>query len=158
MEIKDRINQIMADKGLNSQQFALKIDVQTSTISHILSGRNNPSLNIVSNILENMPEINPDWLLFGIGNIYRPEYNSEADNGVNISNTSDINEGGVFTNVSGSDSRNRSSVSTSDDKNSFVNTNNAAYTASLPLYTDVNDIDKIIVFYKDNTFEIVKPR
>lgn len=47
--------------------FADEIDIQRSSISHILSGRNNPSLDVVIKILSKYPEIKSDWLLTGKG-------------------------------------------------------------------------------------------
>lgn len=63
----DRVRLIMKAKNLNASQFADEVSVQRSGISHILSGRNNPSLDLIQKILKRYPELNPDWLLFGSG-------------------------------------------------------------------------------------------
>lgn len=67
--LEDRIRKLIELKKLNAAQFADKIGVQRSSISHILSGRNRPSLEFLQKILKNYPEINADWLLTGNGNI-----------------------------------------------------------------------------------------
>ena len=54
----------LADK-LNAASFAEKIGVQRSGISHILSGRNKPSLEFLSKIQTAFDEIEYDWLLLG---------------------------------------------------------------------------------------------
>jgi len=47
------------------------IGISRSRLSHILTGRNNPSLEIIQSLLNRFPEINPDWLLFGKEPIFR---------------------------------------------------------------------------------------
>jgi len=51
--------------NLSPSQFADEIQVQRSSISHILSGRNKPSLDFVLKILSTYPDINSEWLMFG---------------------------------------------------------------------------------------------
>jgi transcriptional regulator with XRE-family HTH domain len=63
----DRISLLLKAKNISASQFADEISVQRSSISHVLSGRNKPSLEFVQKILKRYPEINPDWLLFGKG-------------------------------------------------------------------------------------------
>jgi len=61
----DRIKKIISDNQLTNSSFADKIGVPRSSISHILSGRNNPSLDLIIKILKSFPEINADFLLTG---------------------------------------------------------------------------------------------
>lgn len=65
--MKDRISQILKTKNITATQFADELNVQRSGISHILSGRNNPSLDFVMKIKETYPEFNLDWLIMGKG-------------------------------------------------------------------------------------------
>ena len=65
--IVDRIKLLLEDKGLSPSAFADAIDIQRSSMSHILSGRNNPSLDMIQKILNNFPDINSSWLLTGKG-------------------------------------------------------------------------------------------
>ncbi|NVN96052.1 MAG: helix-turn-helix transcriptional regulator [Bacteroidetes bacterium] len=67
----DRILLILKTQNLSSSQFADEIGVQRSSISHILSGRNNPSLEFVTKILKRFPDINSDWIIFGKGSMYK---------------------------------------------------------------------------------------
>lgn len=63
----DRISLLLKAKNITASLFADEIGVQRSSISHVLSGRNKPSLEFIQKILKRYPEINPDWLLFGKG-------------------------------------------------------------------------------------------
>ena len=65
--MKDRIAHIMRAKNLKASDFAELLGIQPSGISHILSGRNQPSLDFVKKIKETFPEYNLDWIIFGKG-------------------------------------------------------------------------------------------
>jgi transcriptional regulator with XRE-family HTH domain len=71
--IKDRIAKIIKMEKVSSSKFADEIGVQRSNISHILSGRNNPSLDFIQKILTQFSNINPEWLLLGKGEMYKKE-------------------------------------------------------------------------------------
>ncbi|MBL4559749.1 MAG: helix-turn-helix transcriptional regulator [Labilibaculum sp.] len=71
--MKNRIIQLINTEGLTSSKFADTIGVQRSSISHILSGRNNPSLDFVQKILISYPSIDPNWLISGSGNMYKSQ-------------------------------------------------------------------------------------
>lgn len=65
--MKDRIAHIIRAKGLTAAEFAVRLGIQPSNISHLLSGRNNPSLDFVKKLKETFPEYNLDWIIFGKG-------------------------------------------------------------------------------------------
>jgi transcriptional regulator with XRE-family HTH domain len=64
-EIVKRITQILEEQQLSSSAFADTIGVQRSSISHILSGRNKPSLDFILKTVRAFPSYSTDWLLFG---------------------------------------------------------------------------------------------
>jgi transcriptional regulator with XRE-family HTH domain len=72
--MKDRILAFLQNENKSYAQFAEEIGVQPSGISHILSGRNNPSLDFVTKMLHRYPSISSEWLLFGRGSMYKSEY------------------------------------------------------------------------------------
>ena len=65
MSLIERIRKVIDDSELSSAAFADKIGVQRSSISHILSGRNKPSLDFVLKVLHAFPTLHTDWLLLG---------------------------------------------------------------------------------------------
>lgn len=71
--MKDRIAHIMRAKNLKASDFATLLGIQPSGISHILSGRNQPSLDFVKKIKETFPEYNLEWIIFGTGPITTSE-------------------------------------------------------------------------------------
>ncbi|WP_406629502.1 helix-turn-helix transcriptional regulator [Ornithobacterium rhinotracheale] len=63
MDYKKVIENILEVYNLNAAEFAEKIDVQRSSISHILSGRNNPSLDFLLKVKEKFPELRWEYLM-----------------------------------------------------------------------------------------------
>ena len=62
-----RLEKVIHYYGLSASSFAEKIGVQRSSISHILSGRNKPSLDFTMKVLTSFPEVDLYWLLNGKG-------------------------------------------------------------------------------------------
>ncbi len=77
MDISKRILELQQESGLSKQDFAMKIGVSQATLSHLQSGRNKASLDLVLSILQTFEDINSDWLLFGKGEMRRYK---EGDN------------------------------------------------------------------------------
>jgi transcriptional regulator with XRE-family HTH domain len=67
-EFTKRLQKVMDYYEETASSFAVKIDVQRSSISHILSGRNKPSLDFVMKVLHAYPEVELYWLINGKGN------------------------------------------------------------------------------------------
>jgi transcriptional regulator with XRE-family HTH domain len=66
-EFNTRLKKILDYYGLSASAFAEIIAVQRSSISHILSGRNKPSLEFITKVLNAFPEIELVWILSGVG-------------------------------------------------------------------------------------------
>jgi transcriptional regulator with XRE-family HTH domain len=67
-EFIKRLQKVIDYYGETASSFAEKIGVQRSSISHILSGRNKPSLDFVLKVLSSFPEVELYWLMNGKGN------------------------------------------------------------------------------------------
>lgn len=72
-----RLNQIMLSNNLNSASFAEQIGVQRSSVSHVMSKRNKPSLDFILKIVNSFEEVTLDWLLFD--NNLKPSSSSKSD-------------------------------------------------------------------------------
>ena len=68
-----RLEKVIHYYGLSAASFAEKIGVQRSSISHILSGRNKPSLEFTMKVLSSFPEVDLYWLLNGKGDFPKKE-------------------------------------------------------------------------------------
>jgi transcriptional regulator with XRE-family HTH domain len=139
--MKERLLEFIRVENKTSAQLAEEIGVQASGISHILSGRNNPSLDFVLKMLERYQFLSTDWLLFGKGSMYADskmhtlfDYNLQ-DNRENTEVTS--NKGEIRQDVDSQDIIKRKSVMSS------VN----------PTERSTSDVVKIVWFYTDNSFE-----
>jgi len=67
--MKDRITQFLNKEGISPAEFAEKIGVQRSSVSHVLNGRNYPSASFIQKMLGSYRTLNPRWLLLGEGTI-----------------------------------------------------------------------------------------
>ena len=70
---QERLETILKYYDLSATAFAEEIGVQRSSISHLLSGRNKPSLDFVLKVVQRFPEVNLYWLLNGKGSFPRKE-------------------------------------------------------------------------------------
>ncbi|MCW5516686.1 helix-turn-helix domain-containing protein [Muriicola sp. Z0-33] len=66
-EFVRRLERILSYYSMSAAAFADKIQVQRSSISHLLTGRNKPSLEFVLKVVKTFPEVNLYWLLNGKG-------------------------------------------------------------------------------------------
>lgn len=73
----NRIKKIMEFYELTASTFAEKINVQRSSISHILSGRNKPSLDFILKISNNFNEVDLYWLLYEKGSFPKQEHTTK---------------------------------------------------------------------------------
>ena len=71
MTDKEKIELIIQDKHMNSTQFCNEVCIAQGTLSHIRSGRTEPTLNILRSIAQAFPDINPAWLFYGEGAMYK---------------------------------------------------------------------------------------
>ncbi len=74
-----RLLDFLSQKEMNASTLADRLGIQRSGISHILSGRNNPSLDFVMKFLHAFPEVSFEWLIYGKENL------------INVDNTKLVN-------------------------------------------------------------------
>ncbi|MDQ1096330.1 MULTISPECIES: helix-turn-helix domain-containing protein [Chryseobacterium] len=79
MGLNERISKVIEYSKLTPSEFADEVDVQRSSISHITSGRNKPSLEFIIKIKSRFPEILWDWLVNGEGEMLKSELPENSD-------------------------------------------------------------------------------
>ena len=77
-DFSKRLEKILDFYGLTASALAEEIDFNRSTISHLVSGRNKPSLEFVMKLLQKFPELSMEWLAFGKGDF--PDNSIHAKN------------------------------------------------------------------------------
>jgi transcriptional regulator with XRE-family HTH domain len=137
--MKERLIEFLRNENKSSAQLAEEIGVQASGISHIISGRNNPSLDFVLKMLDKYKFLSTDWLLFGKGTMYKePRMQNLFDN------FQDSAEKPVKDEFKPSEiSKGQSAVS--DEK--------IQQTASFRPERPSSGVIKIVWFYDNNSFE-----
>ncbi|MBX9888947.1 MAG: helix-turn-helix domain-containing protein [Flavobacteriaceae bacterium] len=142
-----RLEIILDYYSLNASGFADKIGVQRSSLSHLLSGRNKPSLDFLLKILDVFPEVDLYWILNGKGSF--PKNNE-------VIVEKNLNTPPTFPNT-----ENEIGNLFSDDKKENTTTTNFEKTEkSTPSPLQKNnesEIDKIVIFYKNGTFKSYVP-
>ncbi|MEN8121129.1 MAG: helix-turn-helix transcriptional regulator [Bacteroidota bacterium] len=139
-QIKDRIFKLLNEENLSSSKFADIIDVQRSSISHIISGRNKPSLDFIQKVLLNFPQINPDWLVIGKGEMYIKAQQKELT---------------FDTPFTKDDTQNEKLSPLKEETKTISSINIENVNENLP---KVRNIEKLIIFYDDGTFEEMNPK
>ena len=142
--MKDRILKFLKNENKSSAQFAEEIGVQPSGISHIISGRNNPSLDFVIKMLEKYSFLSTEWLLFGKGSMYKEPKMADLFSSIDIiENPAPNKDENIFQDAGISDS----SLASKEKFNS----------SKIIEYEDLK-IRKIVWFYENNSFEEFYPR
>jgi predicted transcriptional regulator len=153
-EFIKRLEIILDYYSLNASSFADKIGVQRSSLSHLLSGRNKPSLDFILKILDVFPEVDLYWVLKGKGTFPK----SETENNINllastpISNTQNVEtklEEAV--DLFSEAMTNKKNLVEEKQATSFSNIQNSV------LPKNNSEIDRIVIFYKNGTFKTYSP-
>ncbi|GAA4296676.1 helix-turn-helix domain-containing protein [Aestuariibaculum suncheonense] len=126
-----RLERVINFYGESASSFAEKIGVQRSSISHILSGRNKPSLEFVLKILSAYPEVELYWLLNGKGSFpAKKETKPSPLEKTPVESQPEVNAPPIP----------KAPVNLTEEKIFSENTNNKT-------------IERIVVFYSDGTFK-----
>jgi transcriptional regulator with XRE-family HTH domain len=91
MSIKDRLQIVMKMNNLTNASFADKINVQRSSISHIMAGRNKPSLDFIQKTLTSFPKIDALWLITGKQSAVKPVENTFQESKKEEIESADLN-------------------------------------------------------------------
>ena len=118
--------------GLSATAFSEAIDFNRSTISHLLSGRNKPSLEFVMKIVQTFPEVELYWLLNGKGSF--PIKNEKNLKEASLSKTQSENDGEILTEVAKTPKPFKQQEEPEENK----------------------QIDRIVIFYSDGSFKSYK--
>lgn len=155
--MREKLQQLMNAEQLTGSKLAEYLGIQPSSISHILGGRNKPSLDFVQKILQRYPRINPDWLLLDSDEMYRPQTSPAPS----IDNNSLL----PFTDSDApSEVSSQQPLATTPDpapQPSTTSTNPSAEAMAIfgsASSTQHGGVKRVIVLYEDRTFESYEPQ
>ena len=129
-KFSSRLNKILEYYDISAATFADKIEVGRSSISHILSGRNKPSLDFVMKVVTNFPEVELYWLLNGKGNF---PSTSESKNKIS--------------------SERKTEKETSSPKQQEISQADTKIPVSSFPNRSGKEIQRIVIFYTDGSFD-----
>lgn len=142
--MREKLAILMEDTGLRVGELAAKLDVKAPVISHILSGRNQPSFALTSKIISTFRQYNPYWWL-GSSEIKLVSSTTPSMANENLSSSQIESLEKIFPNLK------NGSSSLAD---------NSEFTESLPILTEKakSEVERVIVIYSDQSFETFTPR
>ena len=146
--IKDRLFHILRAKNLTATQFAEMMQIQPSNVSHLLSGRNKPSLDFLIKLKEIFPEYNYDWIILG----KKPITTNDSSLFNKETNTVEINQ------FVGNEDVNNDNEVVLLQKNEVNDSRFDPQIDKLPTESPSNRIKQIIYVYEDRTFEVYDVR
>lgn len=144
----ERIKLLIQTQNLTASQFADKINIQRSGLSHILSGRNKASLDFVQKVLTTFPDVSPDWLINGKGSMFRNLREREQDNPQEDSYKMPF-KGSLFDVEETTAQAEKEEQSGNAEKVKSSNSEKAQQDA----YADQKKTERIIILYTDGTFK-----
>lgn len=139
LEFSKRLQKILEFYGLSATAFSEKIAFNRSTISHLLSGRNKPSLEFVMKVLEEFPEVELYWLLNGKGTF--PSTSKEPVVEKHIPKSEDLFKQPI--------QKNPESELPESEIPSVISSEETLP----PISKNDSEIDQIVIFYKDGSFK-----
>ena len=142
-----RLESVLEYYGLNASAFADKIGVQRSSMSHLLSGRNKPSLDFVMKILEVFPDVDLYWIL--IGKVSFPKNNNEEVIEIQKSPSPILPNQNI-----GNDLFSTIQINTEKEK---IDTKEASVLKNTNFNLEDDEIEKIVLFYKNGAFKAYSP-
>lgn len=162
--MKERLIQLLDLEQLTPSKFADIIGVQRSSVSHVISGRNNPSFDFIQKTLRAFPGLNAEWLILGEGTMY--EQMGRGISG-NLFEPSPEPETEAFPEhmpapdretEPSADSQGLEEVRMEDqsDSDSSQDQDHTSETSILQDKIDGNVV-QVMVFYADNTFRTYTP-
>lgn len=144
-EIKDRLAHILRAKNLTASQFAELMEIQPSNVSHLMNGRNKPSLDFLMKLKEVFPEYSFDWIIMGKKPITINEPNPVVADNQQMKFEDDEKKIIEFDDVE-------------EVKPKIEEENLEEKIKTATLSVGNQEIEKIIVVYSDKTFEILQQR
>lgn len=145
--MREKLLKLMKSEKLSSSRLAEILEIQPSSISHILSGRNKPSFDFLVKILRRFPTLNPDWLLLDADQMYR----SEADVQQKFDGTS--NRSNVVENNTVADSSIRSNTNSVSHSVNEINSTKGTIENIVSSAKNSANIERVIILYSDKSFE-----
>jgi DNA-binding XRE family transcriptional regulator len=152
--MRERLEELMEMLKLTPTQFASAIGVQRTTLQHILSGRNEPSLKIIMAIHNSFPDVELEWLLYGKGQAIpglkqQNQVTTDQDYpllpGMDVFFPDDVRKSSVYQNV-------REEENTSRQRKKR---NNKEFTSTPDTRMECKEkvIKEVVVFFEDGTYQ-----
>ncbi|MCC9043770.1 helix-turn-helix domain-containing protein [Myroides sp. M-43] len=165
----NRLEFILHNYDYTASSFADKIGVQRSSLSHLLSGRNKPSLDFILKINDAFSELSLEWLLKGTGNYLEKDNTTTITKIIQTPPSPPV--GNPYSNDLFSTDDTVVNSPKKKEENEHFHTEikreiqeekeekeMEQHFSNFPFGSNKGDIEQVVIFYKDGTFSQFKPR
>ena len=135
--MQEKLHEFMKERGLKPSRLAEMLGINPAAVSHILSGRNKPSFELLQKILRRFPDLNPDWLLLDQGSMLRPDPKASPSAAASAAPTT---------------SEQQPSAEQTHDAAERSDARQESIAMPQPIGTTARRIVRVVLFFDDQTF------
>lgn len=145
----ERLQKIIQEKNMTASQFAEAIGIQRSGLSHILSGRNQPSLDFIKKLLHRFPDVDIYWLITG-------ESSNKAKASPTLVQPNLFSQNEEMIEETTPAIQNKKTIPDQVKRKPTSDLTEAPPSAKIRVSTNAR-VKKIILLYEDGTYEVMVP-
>lgn len=137
-DIGIRLKQLLDEKKLSATEFSEQVGIQRSSLSHLFSGRNKPSIDLLLKVKKQFPETDLEWLITGISfkaKEIKPKISSIISDETGKTSVTNVNN---------------------DPYSPDNQINKSTIDSAAASTKENNEIERIIIFYNDGHFKEYK--
>ena len=162
--MKDRITEFLLKENISPAEFADKIGVQRSSVSHVLNGRNYPGASFLQKMLSSYKSLNPRWLLLGEGMMIDSKYSGKEPSLFSFPSEETFVKNNSPAKNTMLNSVKGDSLSEVKEENIETKPSKKTTVETKPEFEEITEniagnkeIERIVLFYKDKTFSVYTP-
>ena len=159
--MKERLNMLLEEYGLNSSRLAEKMGIQRSGISHIMAGRNKPSFDFIVGLLKLFPELDANWLLTGDGTMLKGDNFQETTISSDTNASADKRQPDLFTNIpqdiSASTDKTGKDKLQHDTKNNDRDHDSEVYKSKHTESASEYQVESVLILLSNGKFKTYRP-
>ncbi len=152
-----RLQKFLAAENITQSQFADTIGVARAGVSHVLAGRNKPGYDFMASTMQNFPNLNIEWLMFGKGKMYKEQKPTLFDQTPQLEIVTHNDEDELIDIFSVRDDRIASSATNVEEKQQHISQGisteiESSINQTQPI-SNQRKVTKVLILFDDGTFQ-----
>lgn len=148
--MEQRLQLFLQMEQISQSQFADKMGIQRSGVTHLLSGRNKPSFDFIARMLQAYPSLNAEWLILGKGKPYKEQSDNQAAELI-MSETPIVGDNDLFSAPAEPETYVKTESISESKKPEIPETKEFRVIEANPRQS--KGIESILILYEDGTYE-----